>query len=285
MASAKLWVQGARPRTLPAAVAPVLVATALAKSNANIAHALLALVVSLALQIGVNYANDYSDGIRGSDADRVGPTRLVGSGLASSQAVKNAALISFLVAAIAGLLLAILTAWWLVIVGVISIFAAWAYTGGKKPYGYSGYGEISVFIFFGVVATVGSYYVQTEIFTLKSFIVSIPVGAIACALLAINNIRDRAKDALVGKHTLAVRLGEGGSRNFYIALLASAHVAALMIFSPWAILTLALTPLTFSLMKRVKSGVEGLALIPVLAKTGELQLLFAALLAIALWLS
>ena len=245
MASVKLWVQGARPRTLPAAVAPVLVATALAKSNANIAHALLALVVSLALQIGVNYANDYSDGIRGSDADRVGPTRLVGSGLASAQAVKNAALISFLVAAIAGLLLAILTAWWLVIVGVISIFAAWAYTGGKKPYGYSGYGEISVFIFFGVVATVGSYYVQTEIFTLKSFIVSIPVGAIACALLAINNIRDRAKDALVGKHTLAVRLGEGGSRNFYIALLASAHVAALMIFSPWAILTLALTPLTF----------------------------------------
>ncbi len=285
MNSISIWIQGARPRTLPAALAPVLVATALAGKHANAQCALLALIVSLSLQIGVNFANDYSDGVRGTDADRVGPTRLVGSGLATATAVKSAALLSFLVAAIAGLILALQTSWLLIIVGAVAIAAAWAYTGGKKPYGYSGYGEISVFIFFGIVATVGSFYVQTKTITLESFIVSIPIGCIACAILAVNNIRDRAKDSLVGKHTLAVRMGDHQSRNFYTALLVIAHIAALLTLTPWALLTLAVFPLTLNLSKSIRGDVQGLALIPVLVKTGQLQLGFSALLATALWLS
>ena len=200
------WILGARPRTLPAAIAPVVVATALAGSDAAAPHALLALLVSLSLQIGVNYANDYSDGIRGTDNDRVGPTRLTASGLASASAVKRAAFISFGVGAVAGLGLAATTSWWLIAVGLVSIFAAWGYTGGKNPYGYIGLGELFVFIFFGVVATVGSFYVQTESITSNSLLASIPMGTFACALLAINNIRDRALDAPAGKKTLAVRL-------------------------------------------------------------------------------
>lgn len=288
MTPVRTWIQGARVRTLPAAVAPVLVATALAKSDAIAGRAILALLVSLSLQIAVNYANDYSDGVRGSDADRVGPARIVGSGLASPWAVKRAAFLSFLVASIAGLILAAMTSWWLIPIGAIAISAAWAYTGGKNPYGYSGYGEISVFIFFGIVATMGSYYVQTQTLTLKSFIVAIPIGALSCALLAINNIRDRAKDAIVGKHTLAVRLGDRGSRYFFLGLLVSAHITALLTLTPWAFLTLGLLPLTLRLGRLVLSGadgLDGLALIPLLAKTGQLQLLFAGLFATALWLS
>ncbi|MSY10516.1 MAG: 1,4-dihydroxy-2-naphthoate polyprenyltransferase, partial [Actinobacteria bacterium] len=231
MSSLTTWITGARPRTLPAAIAPVLVATALAQSNANILRALLALLVSLALQVAVNYSNDYSDGVRGTDADRIGPTRLVASGLASASAVKKAAIYSFLVAAIAGLSLAWLTSWWLLLIGAAAVFAAWTYTGGKKPYGYSGLGEISVFVFFGLVATVGSYYVQTETITLHSFIVAIPMGSLSCAILAANNIRDRAKDETVGKHTLAVRLGDRRSRILFFTLLLSAHVAPLLTLS------------------------------------------------------
>ena len=278
----KIWVQGARPRTLPASLAPVLVATALAQSQAQLDRAFLALIVSIFLQIGVNYANDYSDGVRGSDNDRVGPIRLVASGLASARAVSVAAIIAFSIAAVAGLVLAVMTTWWLVAVGVIALFAAWAYTGGKRPYGYSGYGEISVFIFFGLVATMGSFYVQTQRLTLQSFIVAIPIGSIACALLAINNIRDRAQDSLVGKRTLAVRLGDRASRNFFITLLVIAHTCALLTFTPWALLTLLVLPLTASISRSVRSGVQGLALIPLLAKTGQLQLLFAGLLATAM---
>ena len=285
MSSLTTWITGARPRTLPAAIAPVLVATALAQSNANILRALLALLVSLALQVAVNYSNDYSDGVRGTDADRIGPTRLVASGLASASAVKKAAIYSFLVAAIAGLSLAWLTSWWLLLIGAAAVFAAWTYTGGKKPYGYSGLGEISVFVFFGLVATVGSYYVQTETITLHSFVVAIPMGSLSCAILAANNIRDRAKDETVGKHTLAVRLGDRRSRILFFTLLLSAHVAPLLTLSHWSLLTLLALPATIGLGRLVLSGISGKALIPVLAKTGQLQLAFSALLATSLWLS
>jgi len=285
MTTVSIWIQGARPRTLPAAIAPVLVASSLAGSDFNWFRAALALKVAIWLQIGVNFANDYSDGIRETDSDRVGPTRIVASGLASAQAVKRAAFVSFFIAGIAGLILASMTSWWLIAIGAVAMFAAWAYTGGKSPYGYSGYGEISVFIFFGLVATMGSFYVQTETITIASFIVAVPVGCIACALLAINNIRDREKDALFGKRTLAVRLGDRNSRNFFVALLVIAHTAALLTLTPWALITLALLPLTFRLSKLVRSDRQGLALIPLLAKTGQLQLLFAGLFATALWLS
>jgi len=277
-----IWVMGSRPRTLPAAVAPVVVATALALPTWSLVNAVLALVVSLALQIGVNYANDYSDGIKGTDADRVGPTRITASGLAQPKAVKRAAMISFLIAAIAGLQLALTTSLWLIAIGALSIIAAWGYTGGRNPYGYKGLGEISVFFFFGVVATVGSFYVQAERITLQVIIASLPMGSLACALLAVNNLRDREKDALVNKRTLAVRLGDYKSRMFYSSLVISAHVFALCTLRPGAALTLLALPISFSLVKKIMSGISGAALIEVLAQTGKLQLLFASLFALGL---
>ncbi len=278
------WVKGARPRTLPAAIAPVVLATALAGSKFRLLEALLALAVSLSLQIGVNFANDYSDGIRGTDTDRIGPIRLVGSGLASPKDVKRAAFICFLLSCIIGLILAALTSWWIIGIGVAAIGAAWYYTGGSSPYGYMGFGEVSVFIFFGVVATMGSYYVQTEQLTLQSFLLSIPMGSLSCSLLAINNIRDRAKDEKVGKRTLAVRLGDKGSRYFFVSLLLTAHVAAVLV-TPWALFTFALFPLTLGLIIPVLRGASEKDLIPLLGKTGKFQLQFASLLAIIVWLS
>jgi 1,4-dihydroxy-2-naphthoate octaprenyltransferase len=279
------WVAGARPRTLPAAIAPVLVATSLAGSDADFARAGLALIVSLGLQIGVNYANDYSDGIKGTDDNRVGPTRLVASGLASANSVKQAAFISFAVAAAVGLVLAISTSLWLVAVGAAAIFAAWTYTGSKRPYGYLGLGEISVFLFFGLVATMGSYYVQTQEITWQSFIVAIPMGCLACAILAINNLRDRAQDELVGKRTLAVRLGDSGARVLFIGLLLIAHLVAITVPSENTLLTLILLPQTFIIAKKVHAGATGAALIPLLGKTGQLQLWFAVVLSLALVLN
>jgi 1,4-dihydroxy-2-naphthoate octaprenyltransferase len=276
------WIIGARPRTLPAAIAPVLVATAYAGSNWDPIPAFSALLVSLSLQIGVNYANDYSDGIRGTDDSRVGPARLTASGLASPKAVLNAALVSFLFAAVIGLTLAITTSWWIILVGALAINAAWGYTGGANPYGYKGLGEISVFLFFGIVATTGSYFVQTEELNLEIFVIAIPMGSLACAILAINNLRDRAQDQIVGKKTLAVRLGDRGARRLYIALLISAHIFALLTFKPTALLTLLATPLTWSLARGVSRGVSGGDLIPYLAKTGKLQLVFAILFALGL---
>ena len=276
------WIAGARPRTLPAAIAPVLVATSLAESEANFAMAGLALVVSLSLQVGVNYANDYSDGIKGTDDNRVGPTRLVASGLASAKSVKQAAFISFAVAAAAGLVLAVSTSLWLIAVGAAAIFAAWTYTGSKRPYGYLGLGEISVFLFFGLVATMGSYYVQTEEITWQSFIIAIPMGSLACAILAINNLRDRAQDELVGKRTLAVRLGDARARKLFIALLLVAHISALVVPGQNTLITLALLPQTFIIANQVRTGATGPALIPLLGKTGELQIIFAFLLSLAL---
>lgn len=276
------WIVGARPRTLPAAIAPVLVATALAASDADIPMAALALLVSLSLQVGVNYANDYSDGIKGTDDNRVGPTRLVASGLASAKSVKQAAFLSFAIAAVVGSILALQSSLWLLAVGAAAIFAAWTYTGSKRPYGYLGLGEISVFIFFGVVATMGSYFVQTELITWQSFIVSIPMGALACAILAINNLRDRAQDELVGKRTLAVRLGDAGARKLFISLLVLAHVAAISIPSENTLITLALLPQTVIISNKVRKGASGTALIPLLGKTGQLQLWFALVLSLAL---
>ena len=276
------WVLGARPRTLPAAIAPVVVASALAGPDFNWFRAALALKVGVWLQIGVNFANDYSDGVKGTDANRIGPTRLVASGLATAKSVKMAAYISFLIASIAGVWLALLTSPILIAIGILAIAAAWGYTGGKNPYGYNGLGELSVFIFFGLVATVGTYYAQTEKITVLSFIVAIPMGALACAILAVNNIRDRAQDELVGKRTVAVRLGDAKARRSFVALLVLAHTAAIATFIPTAMLTLLAAPLTFSISRVVLSGASGRDLIPVLGRTGKLQLLFASLFAIAL---
>jgi 1,4-dihydroxy-2-naphthoate octaprenyltransferase len=282
MANASKWIAGARPRTLPAAIAPVVVATSLADKESNTVAALLALAVSLALQIGVNYANDYSDGIRGTDNDRIGPLRITASGLATPAQVKSAAFISFGVAAIAGLLLAINSSWWLIAVGALSIAAAWGYTGGKNPYGYMGLGELFVFIFFGLVATIGTFYVQTERITGESILAGVIVGFLACAILVINNIRDRAKDEVVGKRTLAVRLGDRRSRVLYTALVTLPYLLTAGFGSPWTMLTLATLPLTVSILKALWSGAEGTALIGLLAATGKLQMLFSFALSLAL---
>ena len=277
-----IWVDGARPRTLPAAIAPVLVATALARESFNPFTALLALVVSLSLQIGVNYANDYSDGIRGTDNDRIGPSRITAGGLAKPVQVKSAAFISFAVAAVAGLGLAITTSWWLIAVGAISIAAAWGYTGGKNPYGYIGLGELFVFIFFGLVATVGSFYVQTDEITGQSILAGTIVGSLACAILVINNVRDRAKDEVVGKRTLAVRLGDKNSRILYSALVTAPYLLTAGFGSPWTMLTLLTLPMTISILKALWSGIQGVDLIALLGKTGKLQMLFSLALSLAL---
>ncbi len=278
------WLLGARPRTLPAAIAPVVVATALVGADFNWFRAALALKVAVWLQIGVNFANDYSDGVKGTDADRVGPIRLVASGLASAKSVKAAAFISFGIASIAGVWLAYLTSPLLILVGIISIAAAWGYTGGKNPYGYKGLGELSVFLFFGVIATMGTYYAQTEQLTLLSFIVSIPMGALSCAILAINNLRDRPKDELVGKRTVAVRIGDRNARRMYVVLLLLAHLAAIVTLVPTTLLTLAVLPMSLSISRQVLSGISGKDLIPVLGRTAKLQMIFSILLAIGLGL-
>jgi 1,4-dihydroxy-2-naphthoate octaprenyltransferase len=276
------WILGARPRTLPAAIAPVLVAVALVGNDINWLRAFLALKVAVWLQIGVNFANDYSDGVKGTDADRVGPIRLVASGIATARSVKFAAFISFAIASIAGTWLALLTSPLLILVGIFSIAAAWGYTGGKNPYGYRGLGELSVFLFFGVIATMGTYYAQTEELTLLSFIVSIPMGALSCAILSINNLRDRPKDQLVGKQTVAVRIGDRKARLLYVGLLVFAHVAAVATLIPTTLLTLLALPMSFSISRQVLSGISGKDLIPVLGRTGKLQMFFAILFAIGL---
>ncbi|MDT9594822.1 1,4-dihydroxy-2-naphthoate polyprenyltransferase [Nocardioides zeae] len=276
------WIAGARPRTLPAAVAPVLAGTGVAAyADAAVAwKAVLAAVVALALQVGVNYANDYSDGIRGTDDDRVGPLRLVGSGLASPGAVKAAAFGSFGVAAVAGLVLAATTAWWLVALGAVCVVAAWFYTGGRKPYGYLGLGEVMVFVFFGLVATVGTTYVQVGAFTADSLPAALyaggGIGALACAILVANNLRDVPTDTVAGKRTLAVRLGERRTRWFYALLVLAPAVdfgvlAALT--TPWVLLSLVFVLPAGGAAGIVLRGARGPALVPVLARTGIAELL------------
>jgi 1,4-dihydroxy-2-naphthoate octaprenyltransferase len=277
-----IWLAGARPRTLPAAIAPVLVATALAGDSFNPLTALLALIVSLSLQIGVNYANDYSDGIRGTDNDRIGPVRITADGLASPARVRSAAFIAFFVAACAGLALALETSWWLIAVGAVCIAAAWGYTGGKNPYGYMGLGELFVFIFFGLVATVGSFYVQADEITGKSILAGVIVGSLACAILVINNVRDRAKDEVAGKLTLAVRLGDKRSRILYTVLVITPYLLTAGFGTPWTLLTLLTLPMTISILKALRSGIQGVDLIALLGKTGKLQMLFSLALSLAL---
>ncbi|WP_432510298.1 1,4-dihydroxy-2-naphthoate polyprenyltransferase [Kineococcus sp. SYSU DK001] len=286
-ASVQQWVSAARPRTLPAAITPVLVGTGAAAAVDGVAWvpAVLALVVSLALQVGVNYANDYSDGIRGTDDDRVGPFRLVGSGAAEPRHVRDAAFACFAVAALAGLaVVALSQAWWLLLVGAASVAAAWYYTGGKRPYGYSGLGEVFVFVFFGLVAVTGTTYVQAGRIDGTAVAGAFCVGFLACAILVANNLRDVPTDAQVGKRTLAVRLGEARTRALYAALVVGAFVAALATapWHPFALLVLAAAALAQRPLRTVLGGARGRDLIPVLKDTGLLELLTGALLALGL---
>jgi 1,4-dihydroxy-2-naphthoate octaprenyltransferase len=284
------WLAGARPRTLPAAVSPVLAGTGVAAyvDAAVWWKALLALVVSLALQVAVNYANDYSDGIRGTDADRVGPMRLVGSGAATPGAVKRAAFLAFGVAAVAGLVLAATTAWWLVAVGLVSVLAAWFYTGGSRPYGYLGLGEVMVFVFFGLVAVVGTTYVQTETWEPAALCAAVGIGALACAILVANNLRDVPTDTVAGKRTLAVVLGDRRTRVLYAALVvlaAAAVVAVAAVTSWWALAGLGFLVLAGPAARTVLGGAAGPGLVPVLQRTGIAELLWAVLVTAALVLA
>jgi 1,4-dihydroxy-2-naphthoate octaprenyltransferase len=278
------WIAGARPRTLPAAVAPVLGGTGVAAyvDQAVWWKALLALVVSLALQVAVNYANDYSDGIRGTDADRVGPMRLVGSGAATPGAVKAAAVAAFGVAGLAGLALAATTAWWLVAVGVVCVVAAWFYTGGTKPYGYHGLGEVMVFVFFGLVAVIGTTYVQTETWEWPALYAGVSIGALTCAILVANNLRDIPTDTLAGKRTLAVRLGDERTRYLYafLVLVAAAAVVAIAAATTWwVLLGLGFLARVAGPVRAVLAGATGPALIPVLAATGASEIIWSVLVA------
>ena len=289
MTSSADWLAGARPRTLPAAVAPVLAGTGVAAyvDQAVWWKGLLALVVSLALQVGVNYANDYSDGIRGTDADRVGPMRLVGSGAATPRAVRLAAFAAFGVAAVAGLVLAATTAWWLVAVGAVCVVAAWTYTGGDKPYGYLGLGEVMVFVFFGLVAVVGTTYVQTQEWEWAALYAGVGIGALACAILVANNLRDIATDIPAGKRTLAVRLGDERTRYLYAFLVlvaAAAVVAVAAATTLWALLGLGFVARALPPVRAVLGGATGPALVPVLAATGASELLWSVLVAAPLLL-
>ena len=286
MTTREQWIAGARPKTLPAAIAPVIVGTAFAGYNATLFNTFLALVVALGLQIGVNYANDYSDGIKGTDADRVGPMRLVGSGAATPNAVKKAAIISFAISALAGLLIASRTSWWLLIIGVLAIAAAWTYTGGPKPYGYMALGEVSVFIFFGLVATIGTYYIQVDSVSREVVLASFAMGALACAILVLNNLRDLEKDAVANKRTLAVVIGDKSTRDFYRWLLffALVMVVALSFFSFYYLLGLVALPLVAQSVRAVSQGASGAALIQLLANTGRIQIIYSAGLSLAAWL-
>ena len=280
MATPAQWLEGARPRTLPAAVSPVLAGTGVAAYDGQAVwwKAALAMLVSLALQVGVNYANDYSDGIRGTDADRVGPLRLVGSGAASARAVKAAAFAAFGVAAVAGLVLAATTAWWLVLVGALAVLAAWYYTGGSSPYGYRGLGEVMVFVFFGLVAVAGTTYVQQESVPLAAWTAAVGVGAIACAILVANNLRDIPTDEVAGKRTLAVVLGDRRTRTFYVLLLDLAALAlvATAVATTWlALLGLLFVIPAMPAARTVLGGAVGRDLVPVLKATGSAELVFA----------
>ena len=278
MADPREWLAGTRPRTLPAAVVPVLIGSGVALGYGRFSwwRALLALVVALALQVGVNFANDYSDGIRGSDERRVGPVRLVAAGLAPPRHVLLAALGCFLAAGVAGLALAAVTSWWLLAVGAACIAAAWFYTGGPKPYGYSGLGEVFVFLCFGVVAVAGTAYVQMKALTWLGLAASVPAGLLACALLMVNNLRDIGTDTVAGKRTLAVMLGDARSRQGYVlTLLVPFGVAALLaFFRPFTLLTALALPLARLPIRSVRAGASGPALIRALGQTGRLQLAF-----------
>ena len=283
------WILGARPRTLPAAVVPVVVglAVAIGVEGAQWSRAGLALVVSVLLQVGVNYANDYSDGVRGTDEVRVGPQRLVGSGLASARSVKLAAFLCFGLAAIVGLALALMTSLWVIPVGLAAVLAGWFYTGGKNPYGYIGLGEVFVFVFFGLVATVGTTYVILEKIPAMAWLQGIATGCLACALLVINNLRDIPTDRLVGKRTLAVRLGDQRTRILFITLilLGIGCGTAAAVYQPSSLIVLLCLFPAVRPLKLVRGGASGRELIAVLGSTGQLQIVFGALTLVSFLLS
>jgi 1,4-dihydroxy-2-naphthoate octaprenyltransferase len=287
MATTAEWLEGARLRTLPAAVAPVIVGTGAAAQadGAHLGRALLAGSVALALQVGVNFANDYSDGIRGTDANRVGPLRLTASGAARPGQVRTAAFASFGVGALLGFVLVALTGrWWLLAVGAAAIGAAWFYTGGRRPYGYRGLGDVGVFVFFGLVAVLGTTYTQIDGVTWPAVAGAVGIGLLADALLMANNIRDVPGDALVGKRTLAVRIGEARARRVYVAELAVAIMAgaACAVAAPGALLVLLLLLPAGALAVTVLLGARGVLLVPVLAGTGLLELGYGVLLGLGL---
>jgi len=279
MTSREIWIAGARPKTLGAAIAPVIVGTAFAGYDAEPTNFILALLVALALQIGVNYANDYSDGVRGTDDDRVGPIRLVGSGLAKPEAVKRAAFLSFFVAASAGLILSARTEWYLLIIGALAIIAAWTYTGGPKPYGYQALGEISVFIFFGLVATLGTYFVQVGSISWPVILAAISMGLLATAILNVNNLRDLERDAKSGKRTLAVRLGAARTRTLYRLTIFLPLILSLVLLSQsiYFLITLIVLPQ----LLRASRLVNSTALIELLGKTGQIQITYSLALSLA----
>ncbi len=294
MATAREWFEGARPRTLGAAIAPIAVGTGAAATIGAVqpVRAGLALIVMLAAQIGANYANDYSDGIRGTDTERVGPVRLVGQGLAAPAQVRLAALASLLVSAAAGLILvALIGQWWLLAVGGVALLAAWLYTGGPKPYGYFGLGEVFVFAFFGVVPVVGTAYVQALAIPTAAWVASIGVGALTCAVLVANNLRDIPTDAAVGKRTLAVLMGDRATRVGYVVLVVSAFAVIPPIALPgglglaFAWLGIVSAALAIRPVIAVTTGATGRALVPVLQASGLLVLVYGLLLGAGLALS
>lgn len=286
MATVAQWIEGARPRTLPNAVAPVIAGTGAAAwlGSAVWWKTLLALVVSLALIVGVNYANDYSDGIRGTDDERAGPLRLVGSRLAAPRAVLTAAVVSLGIGAVAGITLAALSAPWLIAVGVLCIAGAWLYTGGSRPYGYAGFGEVAVFVFFGLVAVLGTQYTQAMRADWVGLAAAVAIGSLSSAVLVANNLRDIPTDRVSGKITLAVRLGDARTRVLYQVLLALAAVMTLILLraTPWCALGFLAMPLAVKAARPVRAGSGGRDLIPVLRDTGLTMLLWSIAVAAAL---
>ena len=285
MARLSQWVAGARPRTLPAAVAPVVLGTAAAHliGAADLALAVLALLVALSLQVGVNYANDYSDGVRGTDEARVGPVRLVGQRLAAPTTVRLAAFLSFAVAGLVGLtLVAISRAWVMLPLGALAVVAAWRYTGGENPYGYRGLGELYVFVFFGLLATLGTLYTQAGELTWFALLGAVGVGAVASAILVANNLRDIPTDAEHGKRTLAVRLGDRRTRLLYVGLVAVSLVmlVGMAFWEPWVLLGLLGAPLGVRAVRTVLGGAGGRDLVAVLAATGLYEVAYAVLVAL-----
>lgn len=286
MATVAQWIEGARPRTLPNAVAPVIAGTGAAAwlGGAVWWKALLALAVALALIVGVNYANDYSDGIRGTDDVRAGPLRLVGSKVASPKAVLTAAVISLAIGAAAGLVLAVVSQPWLIAVGAACIAGAWLYTGGSKPYGYSGLGEVAVFVFFGLVAVLGTQYTQALRVDWVGLAMAVATGALSSAVLVANNLRDIPTDVESGKFTLAVRLGDAKTRILYVVLVALAFVLTLVLVlaTPWCAVGLVALPLAVRAAGPVRKGLGGKDLIPVLRDTGLTMLVWSVAVALAL---
>jgi len=287
MASVVQWIQGTRPRTLPNSIAPVIVGAAAAHhiDEFKTLYTVLALVVSIALQIGVNYANDYSDGIRGTDDNRVGPFRLTGSGAAEPAKVRLAAFIAMGIGALAGIALVVLSGhWWLIAFGAVCIAGAWYYTGGKRPYGYAGLGEIAVFLFFGPAAVLGTLYVQSGEITGIGIGAAIAMGSISAAVLVANNLRDIPTDSVSGKRTLAVSLGDKDTRRLYLALVAVPFLIAvgMTVRVPYALLGFLAAPILLPAMRRVVTGRTGRELIPVLQFTGFTMLAWAVLVSVAL---